>query len=684
MPDGLNYNAYFPGHVTAMPNIADRRRGDLQPTAPRRRIEQEAWDVVNFLMWAAEPSMEERKHTGVKVVLFLIIFAGLLYSVKRKVWANAHWTSLQPMIHDEAALAPPRAILGHRCWEAAMDRTETRPLALPPAIRGLNLFTTDRDLQRRLARRSPDLLPRFGDRLAEFGAWVGEAVEAQADYTSRHAPPRLESHDGTGAPVGRVVLNAEYRACHADAYRRGVVGLAFGPERAPHLLSFVMGGVLSQADVSLHCPVTLTGAVAWALDRLAPDPVRSQWLPLLTRMDGQALSGGTWATELHGGTDVAATTTVAEPDGAAWRLTGLKWFASNAGAGLALATARPRGAPDGARGLGCYLVPSALPDGTPNRLSVRRLKDKVGTRGLATGETVLDGAWAVEVAPPPHGLKAMLEALEYSRVHNAFGAAGMHRRALLEVAGLDQPPPGRRHAAAQHADDARRAARPRRDPGGLGGAGLRGGRGLRGAGRGAGGRGLAPRRRGAGQVLDRGRGDGGCRPGGRDRRRQRLHRGMADGPALPRRAGDRGVGGAGQCPGAGVPARHHRQAARAIRPCSTASPASSMSAPGALQPIAARLRPVLDSCRAGFAHLRARPEDGPRLARRLMHPAAELLAASLMLEEAAADLAEGDRRKALMAGRFALRLDPHGMVDLAEDPLHALFDDIIGYGLCPA
>jgi ubiquinol-cytochrome c reductase cytochrome c1 subunit len=52
--------------------------------------EQMAWDVTNFLMWTAEPTMEERKHTGVKVVLFLIIFAGLLYSVKRKVWANAH------------------------------------------------------------------------------------------------------------------------------------------------------------------------------------------------------------------------------------------------------------------------------------------------------------------------------------------------------------------------------------------------------------------------------------------------------------------------------------------------------------------------------------------------------------------------------------------------------------------
>ncbi|MGO4129366.1 cytochrome c1 [Inquilinus sp. YAF38] len=89
VPDGLNYNAYFPGHVTAMPNIL----GDDAVTysdGTKATHQQEAWDVVNFLMWTAEPSMEERKYTGVKVVLFLIIFAGLLYSVKRKVWASAH------------------------------------------------------------------------------------------------------------------------------------------------------------------------------------------------------------------------------------------------------------------------------------------------------------------------------------------------------------------------------------------------------------------------------------------------------------------------------------------------------------------------------------------------------------------------------------------------------------------
>ncbi|MEC7029359.1 MAG: cytochrome c1, partial [Pseudomonadota bacterium] len=47
-------------------------------------------DVSHFLMWAAEPKLEARKAVGVKVFLFLLVFAGIMYRVKKKIWANAH------------------------------------------------------------------------------------------------------------------------------------------------------------------------------------------------------------------------------------------------------------------------------------------------------------------------------------------------------------------------------------------------------------------------------------------------------------------------------------------------------------------------------------------------------------------------------------------------------------------
>ncbi|GMA17152.1 acyl-CoA dehydrogenase (plasmid) [Deinococcus metallilatus] len=289
----------------------------------------------------------------------------------------------------------------------------------------------DRFLAPRLEARVPGF-GRYRDELDDFHTWVLTEVDAQANATDRDAPPRLETYDREGQVVNRIVLNAPYEAQHREVYRRGIVGRPYR-EGAPHLLSFALGYLLSQADISLHCPVTLTGAVAYVLGHHAPAALRERYLPDVARMDGHAKTGGTWATELHGGSDVGATTTEARPQGEHYTLHGLKWFTSNANSGLALATARPTGAPPGSAGLGLYLVPSHLEDGRVNHYRVRRLKDKLGTRGLPTGEIDLLGAHAVEVAPPPEGFRLMMEALTYSRVHNAVGAAGAQRRALSEA-----------------------------------------------------------------------------------------------------------------------------------------------------------------------------------------------------------------------------------------------------------
>jgi cytochrome c1 len=53
-------------------------------------LSQEASDVAEFLAWASEPHMEDRKKTGVRVILFLLALAGLMYAVKRTVWADKH------------------------------------------------------------------------------------------------------------------------------------------------------------------------------------------------------------------------------------------------------------------------------------------------------------------------------------------------------------------------------------------------------------------------------------------------------------------------------------------------------------------------------------------------------------------------------------------------------------------
>ncbi len=89
VPDGMYYNVYFPGHHIAMPppltdDVVSYGDGTKATTA------QEAHDVVTFLTWAAEPRLEERKKTGAKVIIFLLVMTGVLYAAKRKIWAEIH------------------------------------------------------------------------------------------------------------------------------------------------------------------------------------------------------------------------------------------------------------------------------------------------------------------------------------------------------------------------------------------------------------------------------------------------------------------------------------------------------------------------------------------------------------------------------------------------------------------
>jgi ubiquinol-cytochrome c reductase cytochrome b/c1 subunit len=89
LPAGTQYNKYFPGHALAMPPPLTDGRVEYTDGTPAT-VEQYAKDVAAFMVWAAEPHMEARKRIGFQVMIFLIVFAGLLYFTKKKVWAGVH------------------------------------------------------------------------------------------------------------------------------------------------------------------------------------------------------------------------------------------------------------------------------------------------------------------------------------------------------------------------------------------------------------------------------------------------------------------------------------------------------------------------------------------------------------------------------------------------------------------
>src|SRR5437660_11299530 len=152
---------------------------------------------------------------------------------------------------------------------------------------------------------------------------------------------------------------------------------------------------------------------------------------LISRNPGEAWTSGQWMTERQGGSDVGQHSVIAKRDVDRWRLFGQKFFCSNIGCEVALALARPEGAAPGTRGLALFLVRHDGPDGSRNRYRIDRLKDKLGTRAMATGEVTLEGAHAELVGAAERGFAQMTAMLNITRLRTGITAAGIMRRAVM-------------------------------------------------------------------------------------------------------------------------------------------------------------------------------------------------------------------------------------------------------------
>ena len=263
--------------------------------------------------------------------------------------------------------------------------------------------------------------PELDARLREFGETVAQVIDPAV--AELEAGRDLPATDGE-----RVEFADAYATAGRAVWASGVLS-ADAYEQAALLY------LLAHAGEGGHsCPVVCTAGLVRALDRHAAPELRRRFLPpLLDRDFDSAERGAQFLTERQGGSDVGANRVEAWQDGNEWRIAGEKWFCSVADAGQFLVTARPRGAPEGTRGIACFLVPREV-DGATNGFRIRRLKDKLGTRALATGEIEFDGALGYAIGALEDGFRiAAGVVLNTSRWLNALGSTGLMRRAYLEA-----------------------------------------------------------------------------------------------------------------------------------------------------------------------------------------------------------------------------------------------------------
>jgi acyl-CoA dehydrogenase len=310
---------------------------------------------------------------------------------------------------------------------------------------GLDWYRLDPNLSFLLDRHLPDPDDRrfAEEHVAPYGPLVGCTLAPRAEETDAHGPV-LARYDRWGLEVDEVVHHPTWLQNKADLVRQGFVGLPYHAGRTvPAVVTASRAYLVCQAETAIYCGLGMTGGAADIVERHAPAPVRDELLARLTSLDPEAgWEGGMFLTERQGGSDVGANTTRAVQDGDEWVLFGDKHFCSNVDADVFVVLARPEGAPPGARGLATFIVPSHLPDGSPNGFVIKRLKPKLGTVGVPTGEVTLDGArcWLAGAEPggqaarDGRGINRMMEMVNGSRFGVALMGLGIHRRSFLEAA----------------------------------------------------------------------------------------------------------------------------------------------------------------------------------------------------------------------------------------------------------
>jgi len=309
-----------------------------------------------------------------------------------------------------------------------------------PALDRSDWYAPDEHL-RWLVRRTvgESLWPLADSTLTDLGSLVPQRIEPLARLADRN-PPVLRQYDSRGNRVDEIEFHPAYKELERTVLGLGAVRAAYTDGwrglhgRAPRPLVTAMLYMILQADQAITgCPIGMMDAMARCLE-LNDAALAARFVPRIADDGGHHMTAAMFLTEKAGGSDVGANeTTATRADDGTWRLSGEKWFCSCAHSDLILVLARPLGAAPGPRGLGLFLMPRHLDDGTRNNYVIHRLKDKFGTRAMPSAEVGLHGAFAWQVGQIERGLPQMMDMVNLTRVGIATATAGAMRRSAFEA-----------------------------------------------------------------------------------------------------------------------------------------------------------------------------------------------------------------------------------------------------------
>ncbi|HQU48973.1 MAG TPA: acyl-CoA dehydrogenase family protein [Casimicrobiaceae bacterium] len=295
---------------------------------------------------------------------------------------------------------------------------------------GDNRYGDDALLAKLLDRYAGASRARDAD-LSRFGARVAGPLARLAEESAQPAnAPSLRRFDAWHRRIDEIVLPPSTKAALAEVAGAERLGVLHGDPFAFYAKTYLAH---QNGEAGVACSLACTDGMTRTLDALGDRAEHREALARMRASNAERVwHAAQFVTEIQGGSDVGANAVEARPAGAgAYELHGPKWFCSNVNADYYLVSARPSGAPAGPKGIAIFLVPAYLDGGTArNGVTIDRLKDKLGTRELATAELTFEGAVGWPIGPLDRGLANLVDlVLVTSRIACVLYAAASLRQA---------------------------------------------------------------------------------------------------------------------------------------------------------------------------------------------------------------------------------------------------------------
>ena len=309
-----------------------------------------------------------------------------------------------------------------------------------PQFRHSNAYLSDGFLRRNLERLLPpsvfrDVQPdlvRFGERVSTDIWKLSRECEEN--------PPFLRQSDAWGNRIDEIVTCPAWKEQKNVSAQEGLIALAYerSHEEFSRLHQVVKLSLFGPASGLYGCPLAMTDGAAKTIESNEIASLQEPFRHLTSRDPHQFWTSGQWMTEKAGGSDVGSgteTLAMQDPDRPdKYRLYGYKWFSSATDSDMSLTLARVVDSAGqvvkGSRGISMFYVKMRREDGSLNGIQVQKLKNKLGTRQLPTGELLLDGTEAQLISSEGRGIPSITNMLTVTRMHNIITSVAGPRKML--------------------------------------------------------------------------------------------------------------------------------------------------------------------------------------------------------------------------------------------------------------